>query len=290
MKTECEKPTKKYPNGRSGTSAGLSAHSRAKEENCEACAEFKREADLIRREKQKEADRRYREKHAVELKAKNKGRRREYYEKNSEAIREKSRKYYQENKEKASASRREYRKNNLEKYRANRREYSREYRKNNLEKCRAAIAKWHEENAEYIKEQAAKYREENRDSIRARGKEYYRKNYDKREGYSRKRRALKASQPHEPYTREEVVELHGSVCYLCGGEVDMSLPWGNDRSPSMDHLWPLNVPGGPGDVLSNMWVTHAVCNIRKGDRKVEDLKLPFAEPESREWSICYNGL
>ena len=117
-------------------------------------------------------------------------------------------------------------------------------------------------------------------------KTYYRENSEKWEGFGRKRRALKASQPHEPYTREEVAELHGTVCYLCGGEVDMSLPWGNDRSPSMDHLWPLNIPGGPGDVLSNMWVTHAVCNIRKGDRMVETLTLPFAEPEFREWSYA----
>lgn len=117
-------------------------------------------------------------------------------------------------------------------------------------------------------------------------KEYYRENSEKCKGYGRKRRALRASQPHEPYTREEVVELHGTVCYLCGGEVDMSLAWGNDRSPAIDHLWPLNVPGGPGDVLSNMWVTHAVCNIRKGDRMVETLTLPFAEPESRAWGYA----
>lgn len=267
MQTECQKPTKKYPNGRSGTQAGISAHKKAKEKLCEPCAELRRVShqEYMRRNKDKklEYDRRYREKHAAELKAK----RKEYAEKNAEAIREKDRKWYQENKEKAQATRREY-------------------RKNNPEKVSATRAKWQQENVEYVKEQAAKYRKENHDSIRANAKEYYRKNLERWNGYSRKRRTLKASQPHEPYTREEVAELHGTVCYLCGGEVDMSLPWGNDRSPSMDHKWPLNVPGGPGDVLSNMWVTHAVCNIRKGDRMVEDLKLPFAEPESREWSCA----
>lgn len=267
MNRECAKPTKKYPNGRSGTQAGLSAHKKVKEKNCEACAEFKREyqRDYARRNKDKkrEADRRYREKHDVELKAKKK----EYYDKNAEYIREKSRKWHHENKEQANA-------------------YSREYRKKNPERVREAIARWHEENADYVKETSAKRREQNRDIMRSYMKEYYRENSEKWEGFGRKRRALKASQPHEAYTRDEVVELHGTVCYLCGGEVDMSLSWGNDRSPAMDHLWPLNVPGGPGDVLSNMWVTHAVCNIRKGDRLVETLGLPFKEPEFREWSYA----
>lgn len=282
MKTECEKPTKKYPNGRSGTSAGISAHKKAKEKLCEACAEFKREyarryreknkdkqreADRLYREKnrdkKREADRRYREKHKVELKA----RKKEYYNKNTEALREVSRKWHHANKEKASA-------------------YSREYRKNNSERISAAKAKWREENIEHVKEEAAKWREQKRDFLRSYMKTYYRENSEKWEGFGRKRRALRASQPHEAYTREEVAELHGTVCYLCGGEVDMSLPWGNDRSPSMDHRWPLNVPGGPGDVLSNMWVTHAVCNVRKKDLMVEDLKLPFAEPEFREWSYA----
>ena len=267
MQKECEKPTKKYPNGRSGTQAGISAHKKAKEKLCEACAELRRVShqEYMRRNKGKksEYDRRYREKHDAEVKAKKK----EYYDKNAEAIRDKSRKWHHENKERANA-------------------YSREYRKNNPEQCRAAIVKWHEENAEYVKEMSAKRREQNRDLMRSYMKTYYQENSEKWEGFNRKRRALRASQPHEPYTREEVAELHGTVCYLCGGEVDMSLSWGNDRSPSMDHLWPLNVPGGPGDVLSNMWVTHAVCNIRKGDRMVEDLKLPFAEPESRAWDYA----
>lgn len=267
MKKECEKPTKKYPNGRAGTSAGVSAHKKAKEKACEACAEFRRVShqEYIRRnkDKKKEYDRRYREKHDVELKAKKK----EYYDKNAEAIRDKSRKWHHENKERANA-------------------YSREYRKSNPDQVREVIARWHENNEDYVKERAAKWREKNRESMRTYMKKYYRANAEKWEGSSRRRRALKESQPHEPYTREEVVALHGSECYLCGGEVDMSLSWGNDRSPAMDHRWPISVPGGPGDVLINMWVTHAVCNIRKGDRMVETLSLPFVEPEFREWSYA----
>lgn len=266
MGKECEKPTKKYPNGRSGTQAGLSAHKRVKEKNCEACAEFKREYQqkYFRRnkDKKKEYDRRYREKHDAELKA----RKKEYYDKNADYIREKSRKWHHENREQANA-------------------YSKAYRVKNPDRVREAIVKWHEENREYVKETSAQRREKDRDKMRSYMREYYRENSDKWEGLSRKRRALKASQPHEPYAKEQVALLHGTRCYLCGGEVDMSLAWGNDRSPAMDHLWPLNVPGGPGDVLNNMRVTHAVCNIRKGDRLVETLSLPFKEPEFRVWGL-----
>lgn len=142
-----------------------------------------------------------------------------------------------------------------------------------------------EECAKGAKEQSAKRREENRDSIHEYTKEYYRKNYDKWEGYSRKRRSLRNSLPHEPYTHQDITDAHGTVCHLCKTEVDTSLPWGRDDSPAADHLWPLSKEGCPGDVLSNVFWTHALCNVKKGDRFVEELALPFAPPGSRKWDL-----
>lgn len=40
---ECQKPTKKYPQGKRGTYAGAQAHARAKEEPCSECLEARRE-------------------------------------------------------------------------------------------------------------------------------------------------------------------------------------------------------------------------------------------------------
>ena len=39
----CEKPTRKNPNGRTGTSAGVQAHYAAKEAPCDECAQYNRE-------------------------------------------------------------------------------------------------------------------------------------------------------------------------------------------------------------------------------------------------------
>lgn len=39
MEKECEKPTKKYPDGRTGTTAGYAAHKKEKETPCDACRE-----------------------------------------------------------------------------------------------------------------------------------------------------------------------------------------------------------------------------------------------------------
>lgn len=40
---KCKEPTKKYPNGRTGTVTGHAAHRNAGEESCTECYEAKRE-------------------------------------------------------------------------------------------------------------------------------------------------------------------------------------------------------------------------------------------------------
>lgn len=76
----CENPTKKFPNGRTGTAAGYNAHIRAGETSCEACATARRDRhkewrDSLSGEKReiylrksKEATRRYAAGHADEIK------------------------------------------------------------------------------------------------------------------------------------------------------------------------------------------------------------------------------
>jgi 5-methylcytosine-specific restriction endonuclease McrA len=68
----------------------------------------------------------------------------------------------------------------------------------------------------------------------------------------------------ERFTKLDVVQTHGSTCYLCGDEVlfDRSQPrrlW-----PSLDHVVPIF--HGGSHTMSNCRVVHYACNARKGAR------------------------
>lgn len=93
------------------------------------------------------------------------------------------------------------------------------------------------------------------------------------------RRARKRGLPWEDYHWDDVVKRDGTVCYLCETEFDPELDHGLPWSPSVDHVIPLDDPHCPGDLFSNVKIVHEICNSRKGNLSVEDLKLPFERPE-----------
>lgn len=57
--------------------------------------------------------------------------------------------------------------------------------------------------------------------------------------------------------RVAVLERDGLVCGLCGGDVEPD-------EVHIDHILPRSL-GGPDD-LDNLQVSHALCNMRKGNR------------------------
>lgn len=60
-------------------------------------------------------------------------------------------------------------------------------------------------------------------------------------------------------TRAAVIERDDYVCQLCGGDVE-------PVDLHLDHIRPWSKGGS--NTLSNLQVTHALCNIRKGARYV----------------------
>lgn len=218
---ECKKPTKKYPNGRTGTYAGVAAHKRAGEERCAECAKSQSEYH------------------------------RAYLEANAEK----------------------------------KREYNRRWREANAEKKRESDRRWRERNQERAREyERRRYREDREREIEYR-RRYRRENRGKIREHNRKRRALKIGLLSENYSPEDITRAHGKKCYLCEGEVDLDLPRGSSLSPQIDHVHPLSREGCPGDVVSNVRWTHAICNIKKGDKLVTDLPLPFVAPVGDEWNL-----
>jgi 5-methylcytosine-specific restriction endonuclease McrA len=136
-----------------------------------------------------------------------------------------------------------YRKQNLEYYYANKDELN-EYRR----------AKWPE-----VYEQTKEYR-------LAQRKAHMKAHPEKVREMARKRRAKKRANGWEKYTEAQVLEMHGAVCHICGGEIDLTLnrKIGNEgweMSLHIDHVIPIS-KGGP-DKLSNVKPSHGKCNLKK---------------------------
>jgi 5-methylcytosine-specific restriction endonuclease McrA len=60
-----------------------------------------------------------------------------------------------------------------------------------------------------------------------------------------------------------------NICGICGKPVDKSLKYPHPMSPTIDHIIPVNGPGGlkghPSD-LSNLQLAHLTCNRQKSDK------------------------
>ncbi len=69
-----------------------------------------------------------------------------------------------------------------------------------------------------------------------------------------------------------IVLAQGEVCAICGLPVNKHLRFPDPMSPSVDHIIPVSKGGHPSD-LSNLQLTHLICNQVKGSKLViEDNK------------------
>jgi 5-methylcytosine-specific restriction endonuclease McrA len=139
-----------------------------------------------------------------------------------------------------------YRKQNLAYYYKNKEKLNEERR-----------AKWpdvYQANVEQQREKHRRYGQENPHKVRE---------------FARRRRARKRMNGSEPYTEAQILKIHGTVCHICAGPIDISKPRkigspGWRMSLHIDHVIPL-AKGGP-DTLANVKPAHAVCNIAKSDK------------------------
>lgn len=72
------------------------------------------------------------------------------------------------------------------------------------------------------------------------------------------------------------------VCWLCGQEVDKTLPPFQHGSPEVDEVVPVSLGGSPFD-RSNCRLSHRLCNIRRGNGTRRDKPRPEALTTSRQW-------
>ena len=160
----------------------------------------------------------------------------------------------------------------------------------NMEDIKLKAKQYREQNVEKTKERRKKYREKAGEHQRAKSRQYYRDNTQQLKEYAkeyrknhpellrqanRRRRALERGAPTEPYTGGLIIELYGSVCYLCSVEIDLDAPRlpgaeGWEMSLHLDHVHPLSLGGS--DLIENIRPAHAVCNLRKA-RKIASSPL-----------------
>ena len=118
-------------------------------------------------------------------------------------------------------------------------------------------------------ERSRQYRINNPDKEKAAKKKWNLKNSIKIAEMSRRRRARINNNDFEQYTEEQVLLRYGSICYICNISIDLKAQRkiglnGWENSLHIDHVIP--VSKGGADKLENVKPTHALCNIRKGNK------------------------
>jgi hypothetical protein len=155
--------------------------------------------------------------------------------------------------------------------------YRSAYYKAHPEKKRAMDIRYLERHPGQQNKYAKKYRDANRDKTRAATLKWNKANTEKMNAAARKRRAVKLQNGWEPYTEAQVLERYGLDCYLCSAPISLLTPRrigkenGWEFGLHIDHVVPI-VSGGP-DTLENVRPTHAICNMKKGDKMPEDFEV-----------------
>lgn len=141
----------------------------------------------------------------------------------------------------------------------------------NPEKMTEKNKRWAKENLDRRKDINKKYYQSHSEMVIDKNKKWKKDNPDKvRESIRRAnfaRRARKAGVNRVPYKENDVLDLYGTGCHVCGLEIDLSasrkvgvLDW--HRGLHLDHVVPLCLGGE--DTIKNLRPSHALCNLQRG--------------------------
>lgn len=147
-----------------------------------------------------------------------------------------------------------------------RREYQKKWQAANPDKMKKYQSNyyWNHRESELAKNKI--YREQNSDKERNRKKRYAEKNPDYRRQMNDNRRSKLAKVPSEKFTAQDVLNVYGSDCHICGQPIDLQAPRqagkpGWQLGLHLDHV--ISLADGGGNILANVKPAHAICNLRK---------------------------
>jgi 5-methylcytosine-specific restriction endonuclease McrA len=158
------------------------------------------------------------------------------------------------------------------KNRRNREEYQR-----NKAKRRAAMRRYAEQNRDVfqainrryyqrnIDRERERQRKKDRAALNAANAKWAKANPDKRAEIQNRRRARKYLVAADRVDYSEVIKMSCGLCGICDSAFTQ-----NDRT-HFDHIIPLALGGS--HVQSNLQLTHARCNLRKGSRLTRSAKV-----------------
>ena len=71
------------------------------------------------------------------------------------------------------------------------------------------------------------------------------------------------------YSANTILELYGSSCHLCGGDIDLNAARqagkpGWEKGLHVDHVIPLSKGGD--DTVENIRPSHGICNVKKNNK------------------------
>lgn len=150
--------------------------------------------------------------------------------------------------------------------------YAKQWRNSNKEKAALSNKKSRLSHPDRVKQNKKLWRKANPEKSNKMIKNARNKNVEKYRSYyrdrARLRRAQKRNNGQEFYTEQQVLEIYGFFCHICGIAIDLSAPrrsadgtnW--HFSLHIDHLIPISKGGS--DTLANVRPAHALCNLKKG--------------------------
>ncbi len=134
------------------------------------------------------------------------------------------------------------------------------------DQCRASIDADRRRDARFcsIECQQAAWYDRNQERLRQAAREWASSNRELRNEYHHRREARKLGLRHEVVNPASVWERDAGQCYLCEQEVTPDRRFPDPRSPSMDHVIPLDLGGA--HAFDNIALTHLRCNLSKKNR------------------------
>ena len=166
----------------------------------------------------------------------------------------------------------EYHRQHRLKYPDKVKQWSKDKYDKNPEKQREAQNRWREKNLDRERAYQTVWREANREKI----KEYAKAFRETEKGHvgmllaAHTRRARKYATRTERYTVQQILDLYGTDCHICGEPIDLTAPRaigkgeGWEKGLNLDHVIPLSKGGT--DTIDNIKPSHGKCNIKKSTK------------------------